>query len=139
MKPGRGILAQEKALTFETPFFDGAQGIIPMILALLADTILFSRRVIDIQNMLLNIMTVGKRKAKKKKQSITARTDRRFQQLHGVAINVCMHLNFQCDRIEGVPGILGNKGKKRRNIEGNKGTRTCFSERGNKKTSINFL
>ena len=37
-----------------------------MILALLADTILFSRRVIDIQNMLLNIMTVDKRKTKKK-------------------------------------------------------------------------
>ena len=62
MKPGRGILSQEKALTFETPFFDGAQGIIPMILALLADTILFSRQVIDSQNMLLNIMTVDKRK-----------------------------------------------------------------------------
>ena len=69
MKPGRGILAQEKALTFETPFFDGAQGIIPMIVALLADTILFSRRVIDIQNMLLNIMTVDKRKTKTKKKT----------------------------------------------------------------------
>ena len=34
VKPGRGIIAQERALTFETPFFDGAQGIIAMILAL---------------------------------------------------------------------------------------------------------
>ena len=42
-------MAQEKALTFKTPFFDGAKGIIAMILALLADTILFSRRVIGIQ------------------------------------------------------------------------------------------
>ena len=138
MKPGRGILAQEKALTFETPFFDGAQGIIPMILALLADTILFSRRVIDIQNMLLNIMTVGKRK-KKKKQSITARTDRRFQQLHGVAINVCMHLNFQCDRIEGVPGILGNKGKKGEISRGTRGQEPVLVNVETKKTSINFL
>ena len=38
MKPGRGIIAQEKALTFETQFFDGAQGKIAMILALLKDT-----------------------------------------------------------------------------------------------------
>ena len=49
MKPGRGITAQEKALTFETPFLDGAQGIIAMILPLLAYTTLFSRPVIDIQ------------------------------------------------------------------------------------------
>ena len=48
VKPGRGITAQEKALTFETPFFDGAQGIIAMILALLVYTTLFSRPVIDI-------------------------------------------------------------------------------------------
>ena len=36
VKPRRGIIAQERALTFETPFFDGAQGIIAMILALLS-------------------------------------------------------------------------------------------------------
>ena len=59
-------MAQEKALTFETPFFDGAQGIIAMILALLAYTTLFSRPVIDIQNMLLNIMTLDKKKNKTK-------------------------------------------------------------------------
>ena len=73
MKPGRGIIAQEKALSFETPFFDGAQGIIAMILALLAYTTLFSRPVIDIQNMLLNI------DKKKQQQRTTARTDRCFQ------------------------------------------------------------
>ena len=67
MKPRRGIMAQEKALTFETPFFDGAQGIIAMILALLVYTTLFSRPVIDIQNMLLNIMTLDKKKQKKQK------------------------------------------------------------------------
>ena len=68
MKPGRGITAQEKALTFETPYFDKAQGIIAMILALLADTILFSRLVIDIQNMLSNIMIVDKKKTKDNSQ-----------------------------------------------------------------------
>ena len=56
-EPGKG--AQEKALTFET---------FAMIVALLTDTILFSRRVIDIQNMLLNIMTVDKKKRNKQKQ-----------------------------------------------------------------------
>ena len=64
--------------------------------------------------MLSNSMTVDKRKTTRKqnkKQSITARTDRRFQQFRGVAIDVCMHLNFQCDSIEGVPGILGKKGE----------------------------
>ena len=55
-------MAQEKAPTFETPFFDGAQGIIAMILAQLVYTTLFSRPVIYIQNMLLNIMTLDKKK-----------------------------------------------------------------------------
>ena len=60
VKPERGIIEQEKALTFETPVFDGAQGIIAMILALLADnTILFSRRVTDIQNMLLRWLPIA--------------------------------------------------------------------------------
>ena len=76
MKPGRGIIAHEKALTFETPFFDGAQGIIKMILALLAYTTLFSRPVIEIQNMLLNIITLDK---KRQQQRTTARTERCFQ------------------------------------------------------------
>ena len=84
VKPRRGIIAQERALTFETPFFDGAQGIIAMILALLEDTIQFSRRVIDIQKY---------DPRQKKKQKITARTDRRFQKPRGVAIGVCMRLN----------------------------------------------
>ena len=60
-------MAQEKALPFETPFFDGAQGIIAMILALLAYTTLFSRPVIDIKNVLLNIMTLDKKKTKQNK------------------------------------------------------------------------
>ena len=104
---GKG--AQEKSLTFET---------FAMIVALLTDTILFFRRVIDIQNMLLNIMTVDKKKNetnKNKKQSIKARTDRRFQQPRDVAIGVCMRFNvFQCDRIEGVLWILENKGTKKK-------------------------
>ena len=67
VKPGRGIKPQEIALSFETPFFDGAQGIIAMILALQAGTMLFSRRVIDIKNMLLHIMTVDKKTTTTKK------------------------------------------------------------------------
>ena len=86
VKPRRGIIAQERALTFETPFFDGAQEIIAMILALL--TIQFSRRVIDIQKY-----DRRQKKAKKTKQKITARTDRRFQQPRGEAIGVCVRLN----------------------------------------------
>ena len=71
MKPGRGITAQEKALNFETPFFDGARGIIAIILALLADTILFSQLLIHIQNMLLNIVTVDKKQNKAQQQGRT--------------------------------------------------------------------
>ena len=77
VKPGRGIVAQQKALTFETPFFDEAQGIIARILALLTDTILFSRRVIDVQNMLLNMTSPSTKN--KTKQRTTATTDRCFQ------------------------------------------------------------
>ena len=36
-----------------------------------------------------------------------------------------MHLNFQCDRIEGVPGILGNKGKKEK-YQGEQGDKNLF-------------
>ena len=69
-------MAQEKALPFETPFFDGAQGIIAMILALLAYTTLFSRPVIDIKNVLLNIMTLDKQnKTKQNKEQQQGRID----------------------------------------------------------------
>ena len=76
VKPGRGIVAQQKALTFETPFFDEAQGIIARILALLTDTILFSRRVIDVQNILLNMTSPStKKKTKQNKGQQQRRTD----------------------------------------------------------------
>ena len=89
MKPGRGIVAQQKALTFETPFFDEAQGIIARILALLTDTILFSRRVIDIQNVLLNMTSPSTKKTKdNSKDGQTLSTEPR-----GVATAVSMRLN----------------------------------------------
>ena len=86
MKPGRGIIAEEKTLTFEIPFFDGAQGKTAMILALLKDTILFSRRVIHIQN-------IKHYDRQQRKQSITPRTDTLFQKPGGLAVCVCMRLN----------------------------------------------
>ena len=84
-------------------------------------------------------MNFPHRSRQKKKQSIIARTDRRFQQLRGVAIDVCIHLNFQCDRIEGVPGILGNKGKKGEISRGTRGQEPVLGNVETKKTSINFL
>ena len=56
-----------------------------------------------------------------------------------MAIDVCMHLNFQCDRIDGVPGILGNKGKKGEISRGTRGQEPVLGNVETKKTSINFL
>ena len=91
-----------------------------MILALLADTILFSRRVIDIQNMLLNIMTV-------------------YKQPRGVAICVCMRLNvFNVTVLRVSRGYWGTR-KQRRNIVGNEEQEAVLANAGTTKPAYSFF
>ena len=135
---GKGDFSIRKSAHFWNSILRWSPGNNPMILALLADTIRFSRRVIDIQNMLLNIMTIDKRKTKKKKTKHNSKDGQTLSTAPWCGHRRMHALEFSVWSYWGCPGNFGEQGKKRRNIEGNKGARTCFRERGNKKNLYKF-